>query len=184
MSNGKLILVVGPSFGGKTFLVQNIINQFDHVEVVNYELFYRKSKRVDVCYTEFSDHIRQKLKDNQTVIAESTGHWLLETGKMKDVPAFLVVAFPSMERHMKNYNQYLKAFGMQSTVRRSGGHGVMEMRKSFTSSLAVNNGNLPTHSTVFNGGNINETITGIKKYLDGISLQSLDLPQLLQLMKG
>lgn len=165
--NDKVIFIVGPSFGGKTYLMNHIVESIDDVRLVNFELFYDLKHSITKCYDLFIDHIRTAVLAGEKVVAECTGHLLFDKPRIELIRSLAIVVAPSVTDHMRNYNKYMKSFGLRSTIKRSGGHGVGEMRNMFNTHLSHNRNKSIESLVAYNGTNETEVIQEIKYFFDG-----------------
>lgn len=111
---GKLIFVNGPSFGGKTYLVNKLLGLLCKdfkVSIVNFESVYEENTEYSELKRRFINVIEGKRKFYDVVIAEST---IINYG----IDNFLIILNPSYEIHINRFNEYKKEFGEFDSNRR------------------------------------------------------------------
>jgi archaellum biogenesis ATPase FlaH len=126
--NGKIICINGPSFSGKTFLSNRIMNHIFNntsltVSNVSFEMVWKQGMNYNDMVRYYYDLISSKLELFNIVMCESTITRLS--------PAFHIICMPSLEQHKKNYDEYKKNFGVYDAIRRSYHDDTVKLRNDF-----------------------------------------------------
>lgn len=151
---GKVILINGCSFVGKTIFISRLTSLYPHAIIVNFELFYKKNKEMTALYEEFYSHIYNLSIGNSLVISESVCNY---SDKYCIGNNFMnILVDPGLEKHKINMEKFEEKFGAKLSSIRSGDLSAEMMRKYIV---------LPKKYFVYNWENFEQTKDAIKNYV-------------------
>lgn len=157
----KLIAVYGPSFSGKTYLMSRIVEEFQDLHIVNFELFYDSKLKTEVLYNKFYLYIYEKLQLGNNVICESIFNFINNSRYCTvDLSSHMsILCYPSAVQHDANCKKFMNIAGQRHVDARLGKDGIMAARKRFT------NTNTCEPSFRFMGDNLEEAKEAIRSYV-------------------
>jgi hypothetical protein len=124
---GKVISIWGPTLGGKTRLVTQLIQEIPSLHIINFESIISFKKTSKENYKTLYSKIDEIKGDGISLITESV--------KQLDYPSDLfILCMPSFAQHLANYKNFQKRFGYKNTDFRTAGARIGDMRK-----VSINN---------------------------------------------
>jgi hypothetical protein len=113
---GKLIVLNGPSFSGKTHLnteLTSILSEEYNVSNVSFEMVYKQDDTYAQMLCNFAELVYQKRRTYDMVLAEST---VVQFG----TNILHIICLPSFEWHIKYFLHWEKEFGTYDAIKRLG----------------------------------------------------------------
>jgi len=155
ITQGKIILVNGCSFTGKTQLISILTSTFEHARVVSFELIYEKGKSLSGLYKNFYDKINELKKTEKLIIAESVGNYA--SSYLQQDSYLNIVVDPGLEKHRQNMERFERTFGKRLLSIRAGSLNIESMRKRLV---------LPNKYLLYNWNNLEQIMEAINTYVD------------------
>lgn len=162
VSSGKVVFVNGPSFGGKTFLISQLIQDLPFIQNVNFELIYKKHSKRLIAYNEFYETVHTKSL-NGPVIAESVDDMSPFTKHGIMISPLIIHVVPEIKTYLERIRKYTEIFGSQATSIRTGGLDPKRLHSQFVFNTKVSSRIDP--KVVFNGENYHEVLEAVKEYV-------------------
>lgn len=144
---GRIILVNGPSFSGKTYFISKLFDFIPDCKIVNFERYFKQGS-----YSGFYEEIYKLYKSGHVVIGESVNNYYGHSSfpdYFNNVSMLNIAVLPSYKDHLKNYNRFLSMFGSSMTRKRAGYQDVSGLRSKTVMPIKCD-------VRIFNGRNFNE----------------------------
>lgn len=130
-NHGKLIIINGPSFSGKTYLSNKItssllFNDFV-VSNISYECVYNVNVKLQQQQLDYMNLLDSKINGCDVLITEST----INKYGFDKYKSLIILCLPDLESHIKFYNDYKCQYGSYDAIRRSYWNDVSKMRDEF-----------------------------------------------------
>lgn len=157
---GRCIFVNGPAFAGKTTLIMRLLKDLPDLSVVNYELFFSRTKQFVQSNLDFYRHIHAKVERGDKVICECVQNNILTETLCDvkfDVPVLCIVVLPPVDDHCDHQRAYRANYGLTKAFARDGGANARDLREVFLNTYKLDH-------IVYDGSNYVEILEAVKEY--------------------
>jgi hypothetical protein len=161
---GKVICIHGPPLSGKTYLINQILNEFDDFYTINYEMFFNPNIPTIMNYNKFYDYAYDSMHKSNLIL-ESAYNRITSPHYNQNIPVphFSVLCWPNVSIHQDRVDAFRILAGNSLTHRRIGSLNIRHSRQAYTAQWHAY-GAIKTN-IIFTGENVNEVKEGIKAYV-------------------